>query len=55
VLTILAAEKNQTETAFVVPVADGTYCLRWCTPVYEVRGVLSMRACRCCASARAQV
>ena len=31
----LAVEMNLSETAFVVPEADGTYTLRWFTPAHE--------------------
>ena len=37
VLAAVAAEKNLAETAFVAPVEDGTYVLRWFTPGSEVR------------------
>jgi hypothetical protein len=36
VLTVLAAEKNLSETAVVAPVEDGTFTLRWFTPAGEV-------------------
>ena len=32
----VAAEKNLAETAFVSPVTDGTFALRWFTPASEV-------------------
>lgn len=35
-LQAIASENNLSETAFFVPVADGSFALRWFTPVAEV-------------------